>query len=291
MGIVVPETCWTSNKICNKNLCCIQLTFCFHIVQTKFWYSWEFIAIRFGAAIAQSVEGLATGWTVRGSHPGGDEIFRTRPDRPWGPPILLNNGSRVFPGGRAAGAWRIPPTPFSAEVKERVELYLYSISGPSWPVIGWPLPLRFCSQMCCLSMSCCETEWVCQLMQCCACTRKVSRLFVCIVTCHSVPHFCPQLQSDTHSVSGCTSWHTQWRHSLLMMGWSWHLQVDPKRRNKVRIEAVQHRICPSVSGTFRVLPLYKWHIPPHPPPQFLSLALQHSTHFPSPLIFHFPVWN
>jgi len=23
MGMVVPETCWASNKICNKNLCCI----------------------------------------------------------------------------------------------------------------------------------------------------------------------------------------------------------------------------------------------------------------------------
>jgi len=23
MGIVVPETCWASNKICNKNICCI----------------------------------------------------------------------------------------------------------------------------------------------------------------------------------------------------------------------------------------------------------------------------
>jgi len=23
MGIVVPETCWASNKVCNKNLCCI----------------------------------------------------------------------------------------------------------------------------------------------------------------------------------------------------------------------------------------------------------------------------
>jgi len=23
MGIVVPETCWASNKICNKNLCWI----------------------------------------------------------------------------------------------------------------------------------------------------------------------------------------------------------------------------------------------------------------------------
>jgi len=28
------------------------------------------------------------------------------------------------------------PTTYSAEVEERIELYLYSTSGPSWPVIG-----------------------------------------------------------------------------------------------------------------------------------------------------------
>jgi hypothetical protein len=33
------------------------------------------------------------------------------PDRPWGPPSLLYNGYRVFPGGKAAGEWRWPPTP------------------------------------------------------------------------------------------------------------------------------------------------------------------------------------
>ena len=31
-------------------------------------------------------------WTVRGSNPGGGEIFRTRPDRPWGLHSLLYNG-------------------------------------------------------------------------------------------------------------------------------------------------------------------------------------------------------
>jgi hypothetical protein len=41
---------------------------------------------------------LATGWTVRGSNSGGGEIFRICLDRPWGPPILLYNGYRVFPG-------------------------------------------------------------------------------------------------------------------------------------------------------------------------------------------------
>ena len=41
-----------------------------------------------------------------GSNPGGDEIFRIRPDRPWGPPSLLYNGYQIFPGGKLAGAWR-----------------------------------------------------------------------------------------------------------------------------------------------------------------------------------------
>jgi hypothetical protein len=63
---------------------------------------------------------LATGWTVRGSNPGGGEIIRTCPDRPWDPPNLLYNGYRVFSGGKAPGAWHWPPTPSSAEVKERV---------------------------------------------------------------------------------------------------------------------------------------------------------------------------
>ena len=38
------------------------------------------------AGIAQLVQRLAKGWMVRGSNLGGCEIFRTCPDRPWGPP-------------------------------------------------------------------------------------------------------------------------------------------------------------------------------------------------------------
>jgi hypothetical protein len=92
-----------------------------------------------------SVQGLASCWNVRWSNPGGSEIFRTRPDRPWGPPSLLYNGYRVFfrSGSKAAGALRWPPTPSSAQVKERVQLYLYSPSGPSWPVLGWTKSVEF----------------------------------------------------------------------------------------------------------------------------------------------------
>jgi hypothetical protein len=55
-----------------------------------------------------SLVGIAThyglGWTVRGSNPGGGEIFRSRPDRSWGPPSLLYNGYRVsFPGVKRPG--------------------------------------------------------------------------------------------------------------------------------------------------------------------------------------------
>jgi hypothetical protein len=47
---------------------------------------------------------------------------------------IADNGYRVFPGGKEAAASLWPPTPTSAKVKERVELYFYSTSGHSWPV-------------------------------------------------------------------------------------------------------------------------------------------------------------
>jgi hypothetical protein len=77
------------------------------------------------------IQRLATGWTVRGSNPGGGEIFRTRPDWPWGPPSLLYNGYRAFPGGKAAEACCWPPTPFQCRGQERIQLYLYP-PPPLW---------------------------------------------------------------------------------------------------------------------------------------------------------------
>ena len=117
---------------------------------------------------------LATGWTVRGSNPGGSEIFRTCPDWPCGPPSLLYNGYRVFLGDKQRPGRDPEPSPFfSAVGHERVGLYLYSPSRPhglyraSVPVRGrtlhlpykyrhidgWILLLDvsfiFCPQLCC----------------------------------------------------------------------------------------------------------------------------------------------
>jgi hypothetical protein len=77
--------------------------------------------------VAQSVQRLTTGWTVLGSNPGGGEILRTSPDRPWGPPSLLYNGYRVFPGGRKRPGHDADLSPLLVpRSKNRVDLYLYS---------------------------------------------------------------------------------------------------------------------------------------------------------------------
>ena len=65
------------------------------------------------------------GWTVRGSDPGAGEIFRTAPERPCGPVSLIYNKYLVpFPGVKRPGHRVDQPLTTSAEVKERVELYL-----------------------------------------------------------------------------------------------------------------------------------------------------------------------
>ena len=75
------------------------------IAVNKYHVSYLCFLLYAWTGIAQSVQRLATGWTIRGSNPGGGEIFRTRSDRSWGPPSLLYNWYLVFPGGKAAGAW------------------------------------------------------------------------------------------------------------------------------------------------------------------------------------------
>ena len=51
--------------------------------------------------------------------PVGGEIFRTCPDRSWGPPSLLYNGHRVFPGGKERLGCDADPSPSSSAVVKK----------------------------------------------------------------------------------------------------------------------------------------------------------------------------
>jgi hypothetical protein len=79
------------------------------------------------------------------SNPSGGEIFHTLPDQPGAHPATCTMGTGSFPGVKGPGRGVDHPPPSSANVKERVELYLYSPSGSSWPVLGWTLPFYISS--------------------------------------------------------------------------------------------------------------------------------------------------
>ena len=109
------------------------------------------------SVLAQLAWLLATSLMVRGSNPGGGEIFHVRPDRSWGPPNHLHSEYRFFPGGKVAGAWCWPPTPSSAEVKERVKLYFCSPSGSAWTVLGWTISFTYIIYNCGRGLN--NTNW------------------------------------------------------------------------------------------------------------------------------------
>ena len=116
-------------KSLNRNFCqyhCSKNQWNLHVLTNIFSHSIEIIkqgaielkinlisGSKFCVGRDSSV-GIATHFGLDGpgieSRWGGSEIFRTRPYRHWGPPSPLYNGYRVFPGGKAAGAWRWPST-------------------------------------------------------------------------------------------------------------------------------------------------------------------------------------
>jgi hypothetical protein len=121
---------------------------------------------------------------VQGSNPGGGEILRTHPDQPWGPPSLLYSWYRVsFPGVKRPGCGVNHPPSSSAGVKERVELYLYSHSGSSWPFLGRTLPFFtfFCSFYG-NSYNCCAQK------DCSSSSQQPASLFLSCLTSISFAH-------------------------------------------------------------------------------------------------------
>jgi hypothetical protein len=70
------------------------------------------------------------------SNPGGARFLAPVQAGPGAQPASCTMGTESFPGVKRSGRGVDHPPPTSTEVKERVELYLYSPSGSSWPVIG-----------------------------------------------------------------------------------------------------------------------------------------------------------
>jgi hypothetical protein len=76
-----------------------------------------------------------------GSKPGGGRDFSVSSDRSWGPPSLLYNGYRVFPGGKLRPGRVAENLPPSSGSHGRIELYLYPTSGPQRACNGNALTL------------------------------------------------------------------------------------------------------------------------------------------------------
>jgi len=98
-------------------------------------------------------------------------------------------GTRFFPGVKRPGRGADHPTPSGAELKERVELYLYSPSGPLWPVLGWTLPLHYLLWRC---VDAC-------IPHCAVCRRSLT--FGSGVLTHKLPCNIPSVKIDSVTVT------------------------------------------------------------------------------------------
>jgi hypothetical protein len=78
--------------------------------------TWHLINLIHNKRQSSLVQRLAIGWLVWESNPGGGEIFRTHPGRPWPASYTLGTGS--FLGVKRPGCGNDHPFPPGAKVKK-----------------------------------------------------------------------------------------------------------------------------------------------------------------------------
>jgi hypothetical protein len=81
-----------------------------------------------------SAIGIAAGYGLDG--PGIKSQWGRDFQHPSRPALGSTMGTGSFLEVKQPGRGADHPPPSMAEVKERIKLYLYSSSGPSWPVLG-----------------------------------------------------------------------------------------------------------------------------------------------------------
>jgi hypothetical protein len=79
--------------------------------------------------------GIEFWWGPEFMHPPGLVLGSTQPPVEWILGLFLGVKQHRFGNNH--------PPPLRTKVKGRVELYLYSYTGLSWPVLGWTLPVPF----------------------------------------------------------------------------------------------------------------------------------------------------
>jgi len=166
------------------------------------------------------------GWTVRGSKPDGGREF-PHPSRPAlgpiQPPIQWVPGR--FPGGKAAGAWRWPPTPILRRGWRKSRAMPLLPPGPSWPVLGWTLPL-LCLTWQMTQLSCINNSFAFRLQIRITYERTERGLQLCtllVVLNAGLPHF-PSLVATSRKVAGSIpSWITGIFLALILPAapWPW----------------------------------------------------------------------
>jgi hypothetical protein len=124
-------TCWWAWYTCIRNIIYLKSYFCFRLP----WRMGRDTSLGIATCYGLGGPGIESRWGARFS--------ATVQSGPVAHPASYTMGTgsllRVKCSGR--GVNHSPPS--STEVEERVELYICSPSGLSWPVLGWTLPVPF----------------------------------------------------------------------------------------------------------------------------------------------------
>ena len=118
--LTAPRATWELSRTTGCYRCC-------NIIECVRNFTGRVSSVSIATRYGLDGPGIGSRWGVRFS-----ATFQNGPEAQ---PASYIMGTGTFPGVKRPGRGVDHPPPSSAEVKERAELYLYSPSGPAWPVL------------------------------------------------------------------------------------------------------------------------------------------------------------